>query len=475
MFNYEEFVSNSHSLLIAPAGFGKTYTISECLKFTRGKQLILTHTHAGVASIKEKIRKAGIQSLFYNVETITSFARRYVLAFYTKDDIPDQEDSKKYYPFIIEKAISLFGNNLIREVVTNTFNGLFVDEYQDCSLGQHQLILVLSDLFPTRILGDYLQGIFGFNSGSLVDLQSSEDMGHFWSNRYVLETPWRWIIGENKTLGQDLRMIRSLLEDNKPIDLNDFNSLEVNISNDIYKDDYNKIFKILNEEESLLILTPESSYIESRLDFIKRFKNLCFLIESIDEKDFYNLSKKFDNMDRENVFSVIREVSLKLFNNTGINNWFTESGIKKKKSESDKLLAKPIQIKLEHLRQKISYSMVSELLRNINNLPGVKCYRKELFASVCRVLGEAEDDAISVHEAMLNKRNMIRRVGRKIYGKCIGTTLLTKGLEFDAVLVINAHNFDCPKNLYVALTRASRRLIIFSKSKDLNLYLSKDR
>jgi len=333
----------------------------------------------------------------------------------------------------------------------------------------------LSDLFPTRILGDYLQGIFGFNSGSLVDLQSSEDMGHFWSNRYVLETPWRWIIGENKTLGQDLRMIRSLLEDNKPIDLNDFNSLEVNISNDIYKDDYNKIFKILNEEESLLILTPESSYIESRLDFIKRFKNLCFLIESIDEKDFYNLSKKFDNMDRENVFSVIREVSLKLFNNTGINNWFTESGIKKKKSESDKLLAKPIQIKLEHLRQKISYSMVSELLRNINNLPGVKCYRKELFASVCRVLGEAEDDAISVHEAMLNKRNMIRRVGRKIYGKCIGTTLLTKGLEFDAVLVINAHNFDCPKNLYVALTRASRRLIIFSKSKDLNLYLSKDR
>lgn len=117
--------------------------------------------------------------------------------------------------------------------------------------------------------------------------------------------------------------------------------------------------------------------------------------------------------------------------------------------------------------------MVSELFRDIKTLPNVKCYRKELFASLCRVLEEAENDTISVHEAMLNKRNTIRRVGRKVYGRCIGTTLLTKGLEFDAVLIIDAHNFDCPKNLYVALTRASRRLILFSRSKDLNLYLSK--
>ncbi|MEI6428745.1 MAG: UvrD-helicase domain-containing protein [Pseudanabaena sp. ELA607] len=475
MFNYKEFVSNSHSLLIAPAGFGKTHTISECLKFTQGKQLILTHTHAGVASIKEKIRKAGIQSSSYNVETITSFAQRYVLAYYTKNDIPDQENGKKYYPFIIEKATELFNRKLIKEVIQNTFSGLFVDEYQDCSLEQHQLILVLSSLFPTRILGDYLQGIFGFNSGSLVDLQSSEDMGHFWSNRYVLETPWRWVIGGNKALGQDLKIIRSLLENNKPINLNAFSSFEVNVSSDIYKNDYNKVFKVLNEEKSLLILTPVSSHISPRIDFIQRFKNLCFLMESIDEKDFYNLSKKFDNMNTENAFSVIREVFLKLFNKTAIDNWFTVSGVKNKRSESDRLLVEPIRIKIEYLKQKISYSVASELLRDIKTLPDVKCYRKELFASLCRVLEEAENDAISVYEAMLNKRNMIRRVGRKVYGRCIGTTLLTKGLEFDTVLIIDAHNFDCPKNLYVALTRASKRLILFSKSKDLNSYLSKDK
>jgi hypothetical protein len=54
---YKDFVSSPKSLLIAPAGYGKTHTIAECLKYTVGHQLILTHTHAGVASIKEKVKK----------------------------------------------------------------------------------------------------------------------------------------------------------------------------------------------------------------------------------------------------------------------------------------------------------------------------------------------------------------------------------------------------------------------------------
>jgi len=71
---------------------------------------------------------------------------------------------------------------------------------------------------------------------------------------------------------------------------------------------------------------------------------------------------------------------------------------------------------------------------------------------------------------MKNIRNVKRRMGRKIKGKCIGTTLLTKGLEFDTVAILNAHEFDCPKNLYVALTRSSKRLIVFTNNKVLSPY-----
>ena len=157
---------------------------------------------------------------------------------------------------------------------------------------------------------------------------------------------------------------------------------------------------------------------------------------------------------------------------TEFNKWFSDSGVKKRRIENFEVEIQPIKQKLETLRQQLSYSIIARLLEDIKRLPGIKCYRKELFSSLCRVLEEAEEDNISVHEAMLNKRNTIRRMGRRVYGRCIGTTLLTKGLEFDAVLIVDAHKFTCPKNLYVAFTRASKRLIVFSKSNLLDAYVS---
>lgn len=88
MLDYLKFVSNDKSLLVAPAGYGKTHTIAECLKVTQniGRQLILTHTHAGVSSIKEKIKKEGIPNSSFEIETISSFAQEFVLSFYMGDE-----------------------------------------------------------------------------------------------------------------------------------------------------------------------------------------------------------------------------------------------------------------------------------------------------------------------------------------------------------------------------------------------------
>ena len=76
----------------------------------------------------------------------------------------------------------------------------------------------------------------------------------------------------------------------------------------------------------------------------------------------------------------------------------------------------------------------------------------------------------SVSDAMIDQRNRIRRSGRKVKGKCLGTTLLTKGLEFDTVAILDAHNFDCPKHLYVAITRACKKLVIFTENTTLSPY-----
>lgn len=110
------------------------------------------------------------------------------------------------------------------------------------------------------------------------------------------------------------------------------------------------------------------------------------------------------------------------------------------------------------------------LINIISHLPDIKCYRKEFLYNLQNALQTAHNENITVYEAMKKNRDIIRRVGRKVKGKCIGTTLLTKGLEFDTVIVLNAHKFKDPRNFYVAITRACKKLIIFSENEILSPY-----
>ena len=105
--NYQEFVDGEKTLIISPAGYGKTYSIAECLRYTNGRQLILTHTHAGIASIKAKLNSAGVLGAKFRVETISSFTQKYVHAFSMGNEIPDQDD-KNYHDILLDKSINIF-------------------------------------------------------------------------------------------------------------------------------------------------------------------------------------------------------------------------------------------------------------------------------------------------------------------------------------------------------------------------------
>ena len=470
---YMDFVSKPKSLLIAPAGYGKTHTIAECLRYTEGAQLVLTHTHAGVASLKEKIKKSGIASNKYHIETIDSFAQKYINAFYCEDDIPEQENSKEYFNFIIQKATSLVKIKPIKDVIQLSYTGLFVDEYQDCTVNRHQFIMALSDILPIYILGDPLQGIFDFNGEELVNWET--DLKDFANARFELTEPWRWK-NTSPQLGDELTEIRSKLENEKDIDLNQYESgieiLQI-AENDIYSwnEKYNKrIRTLLDSERSLLIIYPVSQNINARKKLVKTFQNRFYLVEAMDGNDFYNFSKIIDDSDSTSIYNKIHEIIYNIFNKSELNKWFNDNNLKNKRQKTDKIIIAPIKDNLDKLNQQVSFILVSQTLRQIKEIPKIKCYRKELFFDLCKALEQAEYQKISVYEAMKNIRNVKRRMGRKIEGKCIGTTLLTKGLEFDTVAILNAHKFSCPKNLYVALTRASKKLIVFTTNKVLSPY-----
>src|ERR1017187_8836744 len=66
----------------APAGYGKTRLIADAVALCgEGKELILTHTHAGVNALRDHLRRAGVPPRLFHVETIAGWALRYCRAY----------------------------------------------------------------------------------------------------------------------------------------------------------------------------------------------------------------------------------------------------------------------------------------------------------------------------------------------------------------------------------------------------------
>lgn len=466
--NHKEFITKEKSMLIAPAGHGKTHSIVDCLLHTLGKQLILTHTHAGIASLKEKINKAGVSQKRFHIETISGYAQKYVHAYCIESEIPSQDNSKEYYPFLIRKAKEIIKNPIIHKSIQASYSGIFVDEYQDCTYKQHELLTILGEILPIRIFGDPLQGIFYFDD-PLVNLDDDMHMQGFIENKYTLTIPWRWK-GINEKLGQALQDIRSKIERKEQINFLDYPVIEfvkIDIESNLYLPNkpYYKEFNKRLGSKSLLVLHPDSTSVNPRKKVISAFKTPINLLESIDDKDFYVLTKLIDSINETNIYGVIHEICTSLFSKTELKKWLTEKKVVSKGSKRPK--EKNISDSLNNLfkealesKQSVKYSQILKFISKIEN---IRCYRKELFYSLCSAI-ESSANEKSVYESMIEVRNNIRRAGRKVHGRCIGTTLLTKGLEFENVVILNVNKFIDPKHLYVALTRASKTLTVFGTS-----------
>lgn len=469
-------------MIIAPAGYGKTHTIMECLHVIEvGKKcLILTHTHAGIASIKEKMQKGGIDSKRFSIDTISSFALQYTNAFHVnKAEIPKAEDSNDYFNFAIKATTKTLNSRPLKEIIRSSYSKLLVDEYQDCTSLQHKMILALSGILPTHILGDPLQGIFEFRNNTIVNMESDEEMQGLNQNIQTLDTPWRWNRHGSRELGQALADIRTLLLNKTPINLTNFHP-HINVviePENGYLDIKNNSNRIIWNEinnrntDSLLLLHPISTSVYPRITFIQRFSNTVRLIESIDDKDYYKFSNYFDTQIGLNVINKVIDFAKTISSKTIIGQWFKDDNtLKNKRSDEDKIIVRKLQGIIDLIVQQKSFKNIAILISELAHLPNNKCYRIELKKDMVKALELAHAEGNTVYESMKKNRDILRRVGRNIKGRCIGTTLLTKGLEFDVVIILNAHLFTNPKHLYVALTRASKKLIMISQSSTLNPY-----
>ncbi len=198
-------------------------------------------------------------------------------------------------------------------------------------------------------------------------------MKGFYENQYLLTEPQRWLRGNNVRLGNDLNLFRSDLLTKKQIDLNSYTSIERYYfkADDLHNptSDYYKVVSCSLSEESLLIIHPISTSIQPRLNLVKKFKNRLMLLESIDEKDFYNFALKFDEIPDGHIAIRIEEVCAEIFNKSELEKWFNNKGLITKTKAADKEFVLPLKSILTELESKSSLIGLKKALIEVNKLP----------------------------------------------------------------------------------------------------------
>jgi DNA helicase-2/ATP-dependent DNA helicase PcrA len=118
--------------------------------------------------------------------------------------------------------------------------------------------------------------------------------------------------------------------------------------------------------------------------------------------------------------------------------------------------------------QNPTFSHAVDLLVEINKQPGVRPYRPAVLRACIKAMQLCQSSTnLTFAEAAVRIREQNRILGSPLPKRAVGSTLLLKGLEADVAVVLNADKLDV-RNLYVAMTRGCRRLIICSKSPILN-------
>lgn len=473
------FLSANKSLIEAPAGHGKTHTIVDCLEqyqYEGKKILILTHTHAGIAAIKEKITERDITCNKFEINTICSFALNLTLSYIPERFLPDDSDMEKRFNKALDLSSKILKALPVQAVISARYEHVIVDEYQDCNLAQHRMIENLAEAVKVHILGDDMQGIFNFN-GDSVDLKS-KSFEEYQKNKQTLNTPWRWINSGNSKLGDDILKIRIALQNNLPIDLTLYPSIEYveAIKGDFFSDRKSKIKNTIQQllwrlyKENVLIIDPQSFKKDYRIKILKRVRNLG-MVESIDEKEYYDTVHKLESNSGDELIKSIVDFIKASCAASQLGDWFHDDGTIKNRTAPQYLEKKSsLEQVVEKLKNHHETQNIIDLITFIHQELDCRIVRTEFYYTVLGVLRQAEDRQISYLDSLRINRDKVRRVGRQLKGKHIGTTLLTKGLECHTVLVLDANKFDSPKHFYVAISRACNRLIIASSSPILKPY-----
>jgi AAA domain len=446
--------------VIAPAGFGKTHLIADAVACTPGtRQLILTHTHAGVAALRRHLAARAISGRWAHVETISGFALRYATAYPKTCDVGILYPAGGQWRQVQAGAARFLASRAGRAVVADSYDGLFVDEYQDCTEAQHALVRALAEVLPTRLLGDPLQGIFAFGGDRLVDLDNFD--GDF-ERLDDLTVPWRWK-NSNPALGEWLYDTRNrLITGRDP----DFAAGPVSVRpvgdtrRGVCTPEQITACKMFADMDHVVAIRglPHAAH-----ETAKNLRGLFTSMEEMDSRDLYAAARALDAaMHRATKALELLKFASKCMTKVTTHLQAARAALADGRVPATRggKAAAAVQA-LAAVASDATAANLLTALQQMRRLPEVVLYRAELYEEMCRTLQHMRrNHAATFTDAAWTVRDRTRRRGRPPAPRVISRTPLVKGLEFEHALVLDFAELTSPKEKYVALTRPRRTLTV---------------
>lgn len=458
----------SRGCVVAAAGCGKTDLIARAVAASTGRQLVLTHTNAGVEALHRRMRRLGLSGDRVAVDTIAGWCMKYLIAYPGRSGgLPTKPDGFADWQAVYPKMKALLGESVIRKVISASYAGVFVDEYQDCDLPQHDLVCRIAEHVSVRVLGDPLQSVFRF-AGDPPHWTSVVESA--FPRIGTLTTPWRWKRpGHNAALGEWLSETRHTLRQQQPVDLRDSRiRYEKTKSSGNWQDETRSVcFETAKSEGTSVAILKWAN--GEYLVLSKLTGGLYQCVEPIDAKDagrfLSELEKASPTTRPDRIMDFLRNIAVHF-----------ESPFDEVSAASNgmPLLAPDAPagkaaMLLRDVRAGGTPAVAANALDALSRLPGLKVFRRELLWAAIDSLRDADMEGYNdLLRVLRHRRNLTSHIGRRFSRCTVGSTLLLKGMEFDHAIVVHTGKFSV-FDLYVALTRGSKSLTVLSPTPQIDV------
>lgn len=451
---YKALANASSGFVESPAGCGKTEAIIRTVgTYCDGRQLILTHTHAGVDALKQRFRQHSVPTVKYHVDTIAGWSWGWVRKYPENAGYMGSTEIAQWKDVYAAMSV-LLQKDFVKLGVTNSYAGVIVDEYQDCTVPMHKLIVQLKALLPCRVLGDDLQGIFGFRDDPLIDW--SDVKGEFANDLGALQTPHRWIKADNnEALGRWLLGTRSeFRREQEP----DYGGSPIDRRTVRYAELGPQLVRLTHEKQGrICVIGPKARPLAARIETTLVNNNYRVLEPnelSALRSLIIQLSDGSPTQKSEAAFNFLTRVYGGLSGNEKV---FIEKiicGENQRPLRTDRVML------CKNHTNGTTPQLVFDLLEYTDRIDGTSCKLSESVSALKCILEEHRETGTDLKTLYADEIGKRKYQNRSNVFRCIGSTLLVKGLEFDHAVILRDQDWQRSwgnhKDLYVALTRGSK-------------------